>query len=108
MTRDLKRRGSQRLPEAPAALGQHAPGNLLPLARAVGMCCHVELLIFMWVLGIDPGPCACMANTVPTKPPLQPRYYFFDQRAWLKITLQIIKHSTDSQRQDLEQFKRIP
>lgn len=40
-----------------------------------------------------------LASIVPIKLSLQPWHYFFDQQASLKITLQIIKHSIDSQRQ---------
>lgn len=76
-----------------------------PLVSVLGLqaCAVMSSILFScgcW--GLRLGSYVCKVNTVPIKPPLQPRYYFFNKYAWLKITLQIIKHSIDSQGQDLE------
>lgn len=76
-----------------------------PLVSVPGLqvCAVMSSIVFScgcW--GLRLGPYVCKVNTVPIKPLLQPWYYFFSKCAWLKITLQIIKHSIDSQGQALE------
>lgn len=76
-----------------------------PLVSVLGLqaCAVTSSILFScgcW--GLRLGPYVCKVNTVRIKIPRQPQYYFFNKCAWLKITLQIIRCSIDSQEQDLE------
>lgn len=79
------------------------PREALVSVLGLQVCAVMSSILFScgcW--GLRLGPYVCKVNTVPIKPLLQPRYYFFNKCAWLKISLQIIKHSIDSQGQALE------
>lgn len=107
MTRDLQPKASQGL--GACWFGQHAPREPLVSVLGLQVCAVMSSILFSCVCwGLRLGPYVCKVNTVPIKPLLQPRYYFFNKCAWLKITLQIIKHSIDSQGQALEIVRRTP